>query len=114
MRDGAQAAALAGNFSIQVEDAQCSAEGGAAVADRFFDANVAIVAGFLCTAAIEAALPILKLAGIPVVATGIRSEGIEAMKTFNPIRAPKAGKVTKINVSDGQPVEFGEPLMIVE
>ena len=39
---------------------------------------------------------------------------IEAMKTFNPIRAPRAGKVTKINVSDGQPVEFGEPLMIVE
>jgi len=39
---------------------------------------------------------------------------IEAMKTFNPIRAPKAGKVAKINISDGQPVEFGEPLMIVE
>ncbi len=39
---------------------------------------------------------------------------IEAMKTFNPIRAPKAGKVTKVNVADGQPVEFGEPLMIVE
>ena len=39
---------------------------------------------------------------------------IEAMKTFNPIRAPKAGKVVKINVTDGQPVEFGEPLMIVE
>ena len=39
---------------------------------------------------------------------------IEAMKTFNPIRAPRAGKVSKINVTDGQPVEFGEPLMIVE
>ncbi len=39
---------------------------------------------------------------------------IEAMKTFNPIRAPRSGKVVKINVSDGQPVEFGEPLMIVE
>jgi acetyl-CoA carboxylase biotin carboxyl carrier protein len=39
---------------------------------------------------------------------------VEAMKTMNPIPAPKAGKVTKILVSDGQPVEFGEPLMIVE
>lgn len=39
---------------------------------------------------------------------------IEAMKTFNPIRSPKAGKVVKINITDGQPVEFGEPLMIVE
>ena len=39
---------------------------------------------------------------------------IEAMKTFNPIRAPRSGKVVKVNVSDGQPVEFGEPLMIVE
>lgn len=39
---------------------------------------------------------------------------IEAMKTFNPIRAPRSGKVVKINVGDGQPVEFGEPLMIVE
>jgi acetyl-CoA carboxylase biotin carboxyl carrier protein len=39
---------------------------------------------------------------------------IEAMKTFNPIRAPRGGKVTRILVSDGQPVEFGEPLMIIE
>ncbi len=39
---------------------------------------------------------------------------IEAMKTFNPIRAPRAGKVVRILVNDGQPVEFGEPLLIVE
>ena len=39
---------------------------------------------------------------------------IEAMKTFNPIRAPKAGKIVKIMISDGQPVEFAEALMIVE
>ena len=76
MRDGAQAAALARNFGILIEDDRCTAEGGAAAANRFVDAKVAIVAGFLCTAAIEAALPILKQAGIPVVATGIRSEGL--------------------------------------
>ncbi|CAA7615222.1 acetyl-CoA carboxylase biotin carboxyl carrier protein subunit [Magnetospirillum sp. UT-4] len=39
---------------------------------------------------------------------------IEAMKTFNPIRATRGGKVTRILVTDGQPVEFGEPLIIVE
>jgi len=39
---------------------------------------------------------------------------IEAMKTFNPIPAPRAGKVTAILVSDAQPVEFGEPLLIIE
>jgi acetyl-CoA carboxylase biotin carboxyl carrier protein len=39
---------------------------------------------------------------------------IEAMKVFNPIRAAKAGKVTRILVNSGMPVEFGEPLMIVE
>ena len=39
---------------------------------------------------------------------------IEAMKTMNPIPAPKAGKVVKILVSDAQPVEFGEPLLIIE
>jgi acetyl-CoA carboxylase biotin carboxyl carrier protein len=39
---------------------------------------------------------------------------IEAMKTFNPIKAPKAGTVVQILIDNGRPVEFGEPLMIVE
>ena len=39
---------------------------------------------------------------------------IEAMKTMNQIPAPRAGVVTQILIEDGQPVEFGEPLMIVE
>lgn len=39
---------------------------------------------------------------------------IEAMKTFNPIRAPRGGTVTQILVGNGQPVEFGEPLVIIE
>ena len=39
---------------------------------------------------------------------------VEAMKTFNPIPAPRAGKVTAILVTDAQPVEFGEPLLILE
>jgi len=38
---------------------------------------------------------------------------IEAMKTFNPIKATSSGKVTKILVEDGQPVEFGEALLVI-
>jgi acetyl-CoA carboxylase biotin carboxyl carrier protein len=39
---------------------------------------------------------------------------IEAMKTFNPIKAPKAGVVTQVLIENARPVEFGEVLMIVE
>ncbi len=39
---------------------------------------------------------------------------IEAMKTMNQIPAPRAGTVIQILVEDGQPVEYGEPLMIIE
>jgi acetyl-CoA carboxylase biotin carboxyl carrier protein len=39
---------------------------------------------------------------------------IEAMKTMNQIPAPRAGRVVQILVEDGQPVEFGEPLMVIE
>jgi acetyl-CoA carboxylase biotin carboxyl carrier protein len=39
---------------------------------------------------------------------------IEAMKTMNQIPSPRAGTVTQILIEDGQPVEFGEPLVIIE
>ena len=39
---------------------------------------------------------------------------IEAMKTMNQIPAPRAGRVVQILIEDAQPVEFGEPLMIIE
>jgi acetyl-CoA carboxylase biotin carboxyl carrier protein len=39
---------------------------------------------------------------------------IEAMKTFNPVRAPRSGKVSRILVTDKVPVEFGEDLVILE
>ena len=38
---------------------------------------------------------------------------VEAMKVMNPITAPKAGTVKKINVADGQPVEFDQPLVVL-
>lgn len=39
---------------------------------------------------------------------------VEAMKVMNPIPSPRDGTVTKIMISNGQPVEFGEPLMVIE
>jgi acetyl-CoA carboxylase biotin carboxyl carrier protein len=39
---------------------------------------------------------------------------VEAMKTMNQIPAPRSGTVTRILVEDAHPVEFGEPLMIIE
>jgi acetyl-CoA carboxylase biotin carboxyl carrier protein len=39
---------------------------------------------------------------------------IEAMKTFNEIIAPRAGTITAFLVEDGQPVEYGEPLLVIE
>ena len=39
---------------------------------------------------------------------------VEAMKTMNPIPSPRAGKIVEILVDDAQPVEFGEPLVVIE
>jgi acetyl-CoA carboxylase biotin carboxyl carrier protein len=39
---------------------------------------------------------------------------IEAMKTFNPVRAPRTGRVARILVADKTPVEYGEELVIIE
>jgi len=48
------------------------------------------------------------------VKVGERVLLVEAMKTFNDIVAPRAGKVVAILVEDGQPVEYGEPLLVIE
>lgn len=39
---------------------------------------------------------------------------IEAMKVMNPIKSPKGGTVTQILVEDAQPIEFGQPLVVIE
>ena len=49
-----------------------------------------------------------------VVKAGERVVLVEAMKTFNEILAPRAGTVVAIFVEDGQPVEYGEPLLVIE
>jgi acetyl-CoA carboxylase biotin carboxyl carrier protein len=39
---------------------------------------------------------------------------IEAMKVMNPITAPKGGKISQILIGDSQPVEFDQPLLVIE
>lgn len=76
---GAQTAAKAhGDQQVDIETADdaCTAEGGAAAARRFAEAKVQLVVGFLCTEAIEAALPILTGAAIPVITPGVRTDGL--------------------------------------
>lgn len=48
------------------------------------------------------------------VAAGDKLLLVEAMKTFNEIVAPRAGTVTAVFIEDGQPVEFGEALLVIE
>ena len=58
------------------------------------------------------AAPFIKLGD--AVTVGQTVALIEAMKTFNPVKAPHAGKITHILVENGSPVEYGEPLVIIE
>jgi acetyl-CoA carboxylase biotin carboxyl carrier protein len=48
------------------------------------------------------------------VKTGDKILLVEAMKTFNEIVAPRAGTVSAVLVDDGQPVEYGQPLIVIE
>src|SRR5271165_1521528 len=49
-----------------------------------------------------------------VVKAGDKLMLVEAMKTFNDIVAPRAGKIVDILVAEGSPVEYGQPLMVLE
>ncbi|HEY2483071.1 MAG TPA: acetyl-CoA carboxylase biotin carboxyl carrier protein [Caulobacteraceae bacterium] len=55
--------------------------------------------------------PFVKLGD--AVAAGQTLLLVEAMKTMNPITAPRAGTVLEVLVADAQPVEFGEPLVVI-
>jgi acetyl-CoA carboxylase biotin carboxyl carrier protein len=68
--------------------------------------------GTVYTAAEPGAAPFVK-AGDSVTA-GQTVLIVEAMKTMNPITAPKGGRVARILIENQQPVEFGQPLLIIE
>ncbi len=56
--------------------------------------------------------PFVEIGG--TVKVGDKLMLVEAMKTYNEIVAPRAGKVTQIFVEDGSPIEYGQPLMVIE
>lgn len=68
--------------------------------------------GVVYVAPEEGAAPFVKVGD--QVAEGDTVLLIEAMKVFNPIAAPHAGRVSRILVGNGTPVEYGEPLLIIE
>lgn len=76
LRTGAEMAAAAAGADLEIRDDACTAEGGAKAARQLAAAGVGMVVGFLCTESIEAALPILKDAGIPVVTPGVRTNSL--------------------------------------
>ena len=76
----AGAAAAAGTGALLVEDTACTAEGGARAAAAFVAAKVALVTGFLCTEALEAALPVLTAANIAVITAGVRTDALTDMR----------------------------------
>ncbi|MBL8576095.1 MAG: branched-chain amino acid ABC transporter substrate-binding protein [Mesorhizobium sp.] len=79
MRTGANLAAeRLGDPSVRlaVADDGCTAQGGARAARELIAAQVQVVVGFLCSEALEAALPILKQANIPTITVGVRTDSI--------------------------------------
>jgi len=73
---------------------------------------VSPMVGTVYTAADADSAPFIKIGD--KVAEGDTLLLIEAMKVFNPIKAARGGKVTRIFAENGTPCEFGEPLLIIE
>src|SRR5690606_32220056 len=66
---------------LSIADDGCTADGGARAAHELVAAKVQIVVGFLCSEAIEAALPILKEANIPTITVGVRTDRLTDRKS---------------------------------
>jgi acetyl-CoA carboxylase biotin carboxyl carrier protein len=72
----------------------------------------AVATSLVSTPAQPGAEPFARLGDM--VAEGQTLLLVEAMKTMNPITAPRAGRIVEFLVSDSQPVEYGEPLVVIE
>lgn len=94
VRDGATVAAEKTGADLALVDDQCSAAGGEKAAQEFIARKVTMAVGFLCSETLEAALPALKQAGIPVITVGVRTNSLtdQRQKTGWPIYrlAPRA------------------------
>lgn len=73
MRQGAAAALASSGAELVIVDDACSAASGEAAALRFIEREVTIAVGFVCTESVEAALPALAEAGIPIISPVIRT-----------------------------------------
>ncbi|MFP1633234.1 branched-chain amino acid ABC transporter substrate-binding protein [Zhengella sp. ZM62] len=74
MEAGVRAAGA--GHTIVAADTACTAEGGTQAARDLIRGGVSIAVGFLCTEALEAALPLLKDAGVPVITPGVRTDAL--------------------------------------
>ena len=110
----APAPAAAATVPLAVAIPSAAAAAPAAATDPAEDPGVvpSPMVGTVYLQAEPGAAPFVKVGDI--VAEGQTILIIEAMKTMNQIPAPRAGKVRRILIEDGQPVEFGAPLMILE
>ncbi len=88
-----------------------AASAAAAAADAAKDAVTSPMVGTAYLAAEPGSPPFVKVGD--KVEKGQTLMLVEAMKTFNAVEAPHAGTVREILVSDAQPVEYGEPLMVI-
>jgi len=82
--DGARVAATAKNAQLIVADDRCDAAGGKAAAETFVKENVTIATGFLCSEALEAALPVLNQQNIPIIATGVSDSTLTEKRASTP------------------------------
>ena len=108
------AASMPANFQPATAPAPAAAAAPAVVADvaKHPGAVPSPMVGTAYLASEPGAKPFIEIGS--KVAVGQTLLIIEAMKTMNQIPSPRAGTVTQILVEDGQPVEFGEPLVIIE
>ncbi|MCC2975399.1 acetyl-CoA carboxylase biotin carboxyl carrier protein [Sphingomonas sp. PL-96] len=104
-----QAAPMAGGL---VSPAAAPAEAGGSAPTATADAVKSPMVGTVYLAAEPGAKPFVSVG--QKVAAGDTLVIIEAMKVMNPIQATAAGTVTAVLVSNGQPVEFDQPLVVVE
>lgn len=107
--DGARAAASAVSGTLQPDivaaDDQCTAEGGTAAANAFAARKVDVVVGFLCSEALEAAVPILQQAHIPVITPGVRAP------TLTEERAESRPPVFRIQPGPGMEAEAAADIL---
>jgi acetyl-CoA carboxylase biotin carboxyl carrier protein len=110
---GATATAAPAAVRVEVAPAQ-SADTAAKVIDPSKHPGVVIspMVGTAYAASEPGAKPFIDIGSI--VKAGDTLLIVEAMKTMNQIPAPRAGTIIQILFEDGQPVEFGEPLVIIE